>query len=227
MTVEKWLQGRRSRGMTQTQAANALGISQSYLSQLENGMRFASPELAKKAMDLYGLSPSVLPVSESGENSSREPDLLERELAALGYPGFAHVRSNDKRNPAEVVFSVVIQEDVDTRLVEALPWVMGTYPDLDWRWLCDRVRLKNSQNRLGYLVYLAKETTNRERETNFETLCAWERELEAARLAREDTLCRESMPRREREWIRAHRPKAAEHWNLLTSLTPEQLRYAA
>jgi hypothetical protein len=104
---------------------------------------------------------------------------------------------------------------------------MGTYTDLDWRWLCDRVRLKNSQNRLGYLVYLAKETTNRERETNFETLCAWERELEEARLAREDTLCRESMPRREREWIRTHRPKAAEHWNLLTNLTPEQLRYAA
>jgi hypothetical protein len=47
--------------------------------------------------------------------------------------------------------------------------------------------------------------------------------LEPSRLAKEDTLCRESMTRAERAWLREHRPKSAEHWNLLTDLTVEQL----
>jgi transcriptional regulator with XRE-family HTH domain len=227
MTVEKWLTGRKKSDLTQSQAANALGISQPYLSQLEKGTRVATPDLAHRAMAIYGLSPTVLPVSERGPNTV-EPNCLEQELAALGYPGFAHVRSNETRNPADVVFAVVTQSDVDTRLVEALPWVLATYSDLDWRWLCDRVKLQNTQNRLGYLVHLAKETTRRPKNgPEFETLCAWERVLDESRLVRESTLCRESMPQREREWLRRHRPKAARHWNLLTNLTPEQLSYAA
>jgi hypothetical protein len=47
--------------------------------------------------------------------------------------------------------------------------------------------------------------------------------LESSRLANEDILCRESMPRAERAWLREHRSKSAEHWNLLTDLTVEQL----
>jgi hypothetical protein len=50
--------------------------------------------------------------------------------------------------------------------------------------------------------------------------------LEASRLAREGTLCRESMTDPEGEWLRRARPPEAEHWNLLTSLSHEQLRYA-
>ena len=51
--------------------------------------------------------------------------------------------------------------------------------------------------------------------------------LEEARLAREGTLCRDSMPESERTWLRANRPEAAIHWSLLTSLTAGQLPYAA
>jgi hypothetical protein len=51
--------------------------------------------------------------------------------------------------------------------------------------------------------------------------------LEPSRLAKEDTLCRESMTRAERAWLREHRPKLAEHWNLLTDLTVEQLDHVA
>jgi hypothetical protein len=51
--------------------------------------------------------------------------------------------------------------------------------------------------------------------------------LEPSRLAREDTLCKESMTRAERTWLRSHRPKSAEHWNLLTDLTVEQLDHVA
>jgi hypothetical protein len=58
-------------------------------------------------------------------------------------------------------------------------------------------------------------------------LSRWERELEEARLAREGTLCRDSMPEAERTWLRSNRPEAAAHWSLLTGLTAEQLPYVA
>ena len=128
-----------------------------------------------------------------------------------------------------MLFTAVAQRNLDTRLVEALPWVVCTYSELDWPWLRDRAELLNLQNRLAYIVYLAKEVAG-SRSSNKEHMhrwSSWERELEDARLAREDTLCRESMPERERARLKAHRPRAARHWNLLTSLTVEQLPYDA
>jgi hypothetical protein len=88
----------------------------------------------------------------------------------------------------------------------------------------DNVKLRNAQNRLGYVVYLAKQVARRAEVR--EKLKVWEKELEDARLAKEDTLCRDSMPARERDWLRANRPEAAIHWNLLTGLTADQLSYA-
>ena len=127
-----------------------------------------------------------------------------------------------------MLLGAVIQQNLDTRLVEALPWVVSQYLDLDWPWLRDHAKLRNVQNRLGYVVYLAKEVVRlRGSESHkMDVLSAWERDLEEARLAREDTLCRESMPASERSWLKTHRPPSAAHWNLLTSLTPEQLSYA-
>jgi hypothetical protein len=55
------------------------------------------------------------------------------------------------------------------------------------------------------------------------TLCSRITKLESSRLVKEDTLCKESMTRAERAWLREHRSKSAEHWNLLTDLTVEQL----
>jgi len=60
-----------------------------------------------------------------------------------------------------------------------------------------------------------------------QVLSRWENELEAARLAREGTLCRDSMPEAERAWLRGNRPEAAAHWSLLTGLSAEQLPYVA
>ena len=59
-----------------------------------------------------------------------------------------------------------------------------------------------------------------------EALSTWKTELEEARLAGEGTLCRDSMPEREKAWLRMNRPEAAVHWNLLTGLSGDQLRYA-
>ena len=125
-------------------------------------------------------------------------------------------------NPALVIVGALAHADLDVRLVEALPWVLSEFPDLDTRWLVAACRLLNLQNRLGYLVTLAARP-----EVDVPHLSRLRLELENSRLAGEGTLCRDSMPSAEREWVRSHRPAAAEHWRLLTTLSREQLPYAA
>jgi transcriptional regulator with XRE-family HTH domain len=228
MTAEQWMTGRDKAGLTQIAAARLLNVSQPYLSQLETGLRVSSAGLARKAAKLYALPPTALPLPEPFVPQRVPPDDLQRKLASLGYAGFEHVRSRVVSNPAEVVLNAVVQRDLDTRLVEALPWVLSKYTDLNWEWLRDRAKINNAQNRLGYLVHLAKQTarTLPEQQNGVHILSQWETELEEARLAREGTLCRDSMPERERAWLRSNRPKAAAHWSLLTGLTAEQLPYA-
>jgi transcriptional regulator with XRE-family HTH domain len=229
MTAEQWKTGRREAGLTQVAAARSLSVSQPYLSQLEAGVRASGAGLARKAADLYRLPPTVLPLSGRFDFQEASPNQVHQGLASLGYPAFEHVHAGRQSNPAEVVLSAVVKRDLDTRLVEALPWVLSTYTDLNWAWLRDRAKLRNAQNRLGYLVHLAKETVGGPMESTgpVKVLSGWQDELEEARLAREGTLCRDSMPERERAWLRANRPEAASHWNLLTSLAAGQLSYAA
>jgi transcriptional regulator with XRE-family HTH domain len=229
MTDAQWKTGREKAGLTQVVAARALHVSQPYLSQLETGLRVASTGLARKAAKLYELPPTALPLPEPLHVRGVPPDQLQRQLASLGYPGFEHVRSKAVSNPAEVVLHAVVKPDLDTRLVEALPWVLSAYTDLNWEWLRDRAKWNNAQNRLGYLVHLAEQTARAwpGRQGAVQVLSRWEQELEEARLAREGTLCRDSMPESERTWLRSNRPEAAIHWSLLTSLTAGQLPYAA
>lgn len=228
MTSESWKAGRRIPQLTQIAAAERLGVSQPYLSQLEQGLREAGTDLVQRAARLYRLSPTVLPVRSALDFPKPLPDDPQREIASLGYPGFEHIRARTLRNPAEVVLRVVGQPDLDTRLVEALPWVLATYCDLDWPWLRDQIKIGNLQNRLGYLICLAEETacTLTDRRNAVPVLRDWRRDLDQARLVREDTLCRESMPEPERVWVRSHRPEVAAYWYLLTTLTAEQLPYA-
>jgi transcriptional regulator with XRE-family HTH domain len=229
MTANEWKTGREKASLTQVVVARSLNVTQPYLSQLETGLRAASAELTHKAAKLYKLPPTALPLPEPLGVQEFPPDELQRKLASLGYPGFEHVRAQAKNNPAEVVLGAVVQPDLDTRLVEALPWVLSAYTALNWEWLRDRAKLHNAQNRLGYLVHLAEQTARGlpERQSAVQVLSRWEEELEEARLAREGTLCRESMPEPERTWLRSNRSEAAAHWSLLTGLTAEQLPYAA
>jgi transcriptional regulator with XRE-family HTH domain len=229
MTAAQWKTGREKAGLTQVAAARALDVSQPYLSQLETGLRAASAGLARKAAKLYDLPPTALPLPEPLHVRGVPPDELQRQLASLGYPGFEHVRFKAVSNPVEVVLNALVKPDLDTRLVEALPWVLSAYTDLNWEWLRDRAKWNNAQNRLGYLVHLAEQTARAwpGRQGAVQVLSRWEKELEEARLAREGTLCRDSMPESERTWLRSNRPEAAIHWSLLTSLTAGQLPYAA
>src|SRR4051812_44982107 len=89
MTRHDWITGRHKTGLTQIDAAKKLGMSQAYLSQLEKGTRVAGAALAEKAARFYNLT-AALPLPQPDEAVSVDPDRLEKELAALGYPKFSH-----------------------------------------------------------------------------------------------------------------------------------------
>lgn len=215
---------RRKAKLSQHAAAVRLGVSQPYYSQMESGARALPGELATRAVNRLGASPCVLPLPElSATWQSVSPDRLTSALAALGYPPFAHWRKSAQvMNPALAVVSSLAHADLDVRLVEALPWVLSEFMDIDAGWLAAQSRLLNVQNRLGYLVTLADAVG-----ALTPHLAQLLSGLKASKLAGEGTLCRDSMPRAEREWIRKHRPAPAEDWRLLTTLTREQLPYAA
>lgn len=228
MLYEQLKAGRLRATLTQKQAAKRLGVSQPYLSQLEKGERPVTAELTLSAAALYRLPATALPLPETWTQDPNADDaFLARQLSGLGYPGFTHLRPR-KANPAAVLLAALLRKDLETRLAEALPWVLLTYPDLDWVWLIRHAKLDDVQNRLGFLVGVAKSLVadRAEYHSAFNQLCAAEQQLERARLARQDTLCRESMPNAERRWLETNRSSLARHWNLLTGLTADQLSYA-
>ena len=211
---------RQAAALSQHAAAARLGVSQPYYSQLESGTRTLPPDLAARAVRKLGVTPGALPVPALSPTwRPVSPDRLASALAALGYPPFAHLRRPATgKNPALVVAGVLAHSDADVRLVEALPWVLSKFPDLNVEWLAAQSRLLNLQNRLGYVITLTTHSSH---------LATLLRDLEASRLAAEGTLCRDSMPRAERDWVRRNRPSAASHWRLLTTLTREQLPHDA
>lgn len=229
MRPEQLKAGRLETTLTQVQAAARLRVSQPYLSQLEKGERPITRELARAAATLYRLPATALPIPESVVQRGRpHSETLARQLAGLGYPGLAHLR-HAKANPAAVLLDALVQEDLEVRLVEALPWLVVTYPDLDWPWLIREVKLRDAQNRLGFVVALGLElaATRARFRSALDRLSSAAIELERARLAREDTLCRGSMPPAEREWLATNRSALARHWNLLTGLTVDQLSHVS
>jgi transcriptional regulator with XRE-family HTH domain len=151
MTGRDLRSGREKKGWTQNQAAPKLGVSQPYLSLLEKGLRPVPRSLARKAVNVYDLPPTTLPVETSWHSvQARRDDALASDLASLGYPGLSHLKARRKRNPAEVVLSA--NENLDTRLAEALPWVLMEHADLEWQWLV-RVAKVNDLQKQARLCY--------------------------------------------------------------------------
>jgi transcriptional regulator with XRE-family HTH domain len=222
-----WLRQQRERkGWTQEDAAARLGVSQTYLSLLENGRRPVSQRLARKLQRKFVVPPIVLPVAAT--TVPKDARSLVEGLVALGYPGFSHIKRVRTVNPAQLLCTALKMPDLEARLSEALPWVAWRYSELDWNWLVREAKLHDVQNRLGFVVALARQVAERKNDgATAATLGAVQRQLESSRLAREDTLCRQTMTQAERRWLREHRPALAQHWNLLTGLVPEHLSYAA
>ncbi len=222
--------GRSAKGLSQMQAATRLGVSQPYLAMLESGRRRLTPELARRAMKVYDLPPTVLPPSELLSRHRVHAEALANDLAALGYPGFAYLRPRNwkPKNPSGVLLAALAQDDLEARLVEALPWLVLRYWPLDREWLVREAKLRDLQNRLGFVVSLARRLAERARdERKARALNELETELERSRLAREDTLCKASLPEPERRWLAENRPEEAKHWNVLADWTIDALRYLA
>lgn len=228
MTFDQLRLGRVRAGLTQVEAAARMGLSQPYLSQLERDRRAVTASVARAAAKLYRLSPTALPVPQQPPKGGADRGKLARRLAALGYPGYSHLRPSPRVNPALVALEALSEDNLDARVTEALPWVLMQYPELDWDWLVSHAKLRNLQNRLGFLVGVARDLAEGrpDRSAAAARLAEVERELDRARLAAETTLSREAMPPAERAWLRVHRPPQARRWNVLASLTPQQLPYA-
>ena len=231
MNGELLLQGRKRKGWSQEQAAPRLGVSQPYLSLLERGVRRAPPALARKAATVYGLTPAALPFDKRWEEVRPADETeLASELASLGYPGFSYLkpRRGKMKNPAEVLLSALSAGDLDSRLVEALPWVVWKFPDMDWEWLTSAAKVHDLQNKLGYLTAVARGLAERTGETDKASqLRRREAELARSRLAREGTLCHDSLTAAERRWLRRHRTAEARRWRLLTDLEVEHMTHIA
>lgn len=229
MNSQQLQSARKQKGWSQEQAAAKLGVSQAYLSLLEGGARRVPEKLAVKVVSAYGLSQAYLPLNMHTVHALQSDERrLVAELATLGYPGLSYLKSGRrKRNPAEILLSALSRNDLDSRLVEALPWVALKFPDLDWQWLTDAAKVNDLQNRLGFVTGVARRLAELHGEHESAALLArQELALERSRLMREDTLCHESLTEAERRWLRRHRPAEAKRWRLLTDLTPERLDHA-
>jgi transcriptional regulator with XRE-family HTH domain len=229
MNGEELREARLRAGWTQQQAAGRLGVTQAYLSMVEHGHRVLPSVLVRKAVEILQASPTALPLREDSVGAPNDSDKLRSELAGLGYPGFAHVRGRVRRNPAEVLLNALNKAELDTRVVEGLPWLAFTYADLDWDWAVRNAKLHDLQNRLGFVATLASrlgaspsssQSTDEPRSRRLKEYAAV---LDRSRLAKEDTLCHDSLTEAERKYLRANRPAEAAHWNLLTDMKAENL----
>lgn len=212
---------------TQAQAASKLGLTQAYLSMLEHGLRPVTTRLATQAQKVFNLPPTALPLEMVNVLTVSENE-LRSDFGALGYPGFSYLRGKPTRNPAQLLFSALDYPDLDTRLVEALPWLTYTFANMNWDWLLSHAKLHDRQNRLGFVVTLAGKLADQAADsTRAERLAESRVLLERSRLVQEDTLCHDSMTKVERKWLRTNRPPEAKHWNLLTDLEVRHLAYAS
>lgn len=218
---------RLAAGLTQEQAAKKLGVSQAYLALLEGGHRPLTAGLERKIAKLFRIGPVALRVSSENLQTWNSSSLAAA-IAALGYPGFPRRTGAAANNPASVLLAAVASRDLEVRVVEALPWVAVAYSSLDWEWLVREAKIRDVQNRLGFVVALARQVAEkREQQDAAAKLRDIEAILDRARLVREDTLCQESLSEAERRWLRHKRSAEAARWNLLTDLDAELLPYAA
>jgi transcriptional regulator with XRE-family HTH domain len=226
MKAHEFRFARLERGWTQSQAATRLGITQAYLNYLEHGKRRLTPELVRRATSVYGLSLRSLPVPEAFLPVETSDQHLAEALSTLGYPGFRYLRSHTaKKHPNEFLLTALAQKSLDGRVAEALPWVAANSAELN-SWLVENARKFNLQNRLGFIVSLARRAAAK---INVSTatlqLERFQMLLDDSRLVKEDYFYRPPRTESESQWLRRNRTDDAVHWNLLTDMKPEHLQY--
>jgi hypothetical protein len=118
------------------------------------------------------------------------------------------------------LLAALAQRNLEARVAEGLPWVVSRFPDMNFDWLVREARMKNLQNRLGFVVTLARLAGRND------ALLMPEQALEESKLAKENSFCKE-LTEPERRWLREHSSEEARRWNLLSDLRPDALRYVA
>ncbi|MGE0447875.1 MAG: hypothetical protein AB7P99_21815 [Vicinamibacterales bacterium] len=115
---------------------------------------------------------------------------------------------------------------MEARTFEALPWLARRYPSLDWDWLLPHAKQHDLQNRLGFVVSLARDLAERDGDTEaVAMLDAQTDKLEGAVLRKADDLGA-TLTRTERTWLLEHRSPQAAHWNVLSNLAVDALTRA-
>ncbi len=227
MTGTQLGQFRKRSKRTQVEAARVLGVSQTYLSLLEKGKRPLTNELRAKAVRAFHLPPTEMPVSDDLADVRAVSDAqLATDLATLGYPGFSYLKKGKAKNPSVVLLSALKADNREARAVEALPWVVLAFPDMDWTELIKAAKANDLQNRLGFvtsLAHLVAEHRGDRRKTT--ELKNHAKCLQRSLLAREDTLCNESMTKVERKWLNKEQTDLARRWHLFSNLSESHLRY--
>lgn len=217
MTGPQLKAARRRRKWNQQQLAGLLGVSQAYVSLLERGRRRLPPHLVDRLASHVDVPATALPLRAGPPlDSSR----ATRAVGALGYDGFAYLRERQPANPAEVLLRTLGADDLDARVVESLPWLVRAYADLDWDWVVSRAKQLDLQNRLGFVVAVARGLAEADHDGETATvLQALEGRLENSRLQRQDAFSRRSMTAAEERWLREHSSPEATHWRMLSTLS--------
>lgn len=227
MEPAEFRSARLAKGWNQSQAAARLGMTQAYLNYLENGKRRLTPELVRRATAVYGLPLGNLPVSDVFAPVETSDQRLAEDLSTFGYPGFRYLSSHRARkHPNEFLLTALAQRSLDGRVAEALPWVAANSAELN-TWLVENARKFNLQNRLGFVVSLARRAADKLNVTTKATaLDHVLLLLDDSRLAKEDYFYRPPRTESESQWLRKNQTDDAVHWNLLTDMKPEHLQYA-
>jgi transcriptional regulator with XRE-family HTH domain len=228
MTGLELRKAREQKGWTQQEAAPLLGFSQPYLSLLETDKRRVPKSRVEEVFAVYDVLPP-LALSFRGQASwARLGDLeLAEQLAGLGYPGFSYMRTRPTWNPAELLVAALTKEDLESRVAEALPWLVLAYSNMDWNWVVNQTKMFDIQNRLGFVLTLARELAERMSKTDVANqLRHVEDRLQASVLLRQTTFCHEHMSQAERRWLEEKSTPQAKQWNVLSDLSTEHLGHA-
>src|SRR6185295_8425374 len=126
-------EARKRAGWTQGRLAEALGVSQAYLSMMETGERSVSGRMARKVVHVLRLPATAIPLPPMDALDSMSTDeQVEAGLAQLGYPGLAYKRKRGKtRHPAALLLAALSLKALDSRLAEALPWLLLEFEEWD------------------------------------------------------------------------------------------------
>jgi transcriptional regulator with XRE-family HTH domain len=225
MTGADVRQARKQKRWTQADLAEKLGVTQAFVSLLESDRRDVPRRLQPKLVALLHLPASELPLTDDADPLPQHR--VAAVLASLGYPGFAHLARARKLNPAELLVRTLRRPHVEARLVEALPWVVFQYANLDWEWLVAQAKQHDFQNRLGLVVTLARELADRSGNApTAQVLRTWEGVLERSRLQNEDSFAGDTLTDAERRWLQTNRSEEAAQWNMLSNVSVDMLTNA-